>query len=558
MNGVLEEKKEKSLEKELVEEEWMRKPREEMSEEEMQKYDSFLERNERIRQDQDKLKKVLQQELKKLFSDIKKVYEEFDNHLDYLFMKRLEFQYRVYEQELVLIKVQQTVWEEEATRSNMALVGKMRQEQGHHCSQKRLLKEQVEELVRAMEHEKEVLESEVAKTETKNLKQIMQSTLNQKDEHSLKKSEVLDEKMERYIADKSLLAIPVSHPLHKVEKDFLMKKLENNPVVYQETVLEFLQRKYESEAEVQSEWNRFVKLFMLKVALKTKVKEMARTKKSVSKFEDGIRIQEEEIQSLDNRHQELNNRLKRLQPMCFLVFRTASMNIELPANKAVFFKSDTILIDRKEVTRLNNHIIQLGNQKVGLLAKNIEEKSKVEGELEDLRTLELEVKLSIIETFVLTRLKVSKKLQTLISKKDDKLMETEEKNLKKQTEKLVSSTDKIVSMYKRKEMAMKKELGFLARENEELLHHGGKLQESVTQRQEIFDMMFGKKSDELADENNKNTNADGKFDQKTYTKTMDLIKNRKLYDTAKVLAQEIENLMKELRNLQRRTFPNLG
>jgi len=59
------------------------------------------------------------------------------------------------------------------------------------------------------------------------------------------------------------------------------------------------------------------------------------------------------------------------------------------------------------------------------------------------------------------------------------------------------------------------------------------------------------------DDKNKK-NGDYKKDEVGYRKAMEFAKNRKLFDVAKKLAHEIENLMIDLKTIKERTFPNLG
>lgn len=59
MNNTLEEKKENALQKEAEKEDWMDKPKEEMNDEERAKLAAFLERQEQLRQEADKMKKML-------------------------------------------------------------------------------------------------------------------------------------------------------------------------------------------------------------------------------------------------------------------------------------------------------------------------------------------------------------------------------------------------------------------------------------------------------------------------------------------------------------------
>ena len=109
MNGVIEEKKEQVHNAQPKEEEWMKKPRDEMKEEEIVAYDAFLEQQERAKEENEKLKKVLLQELKKLQTETKAICTDFDTQFDLLFMKRLEYLYRIHEQEFIGIRLKQVL-----------------------------------------------------------------------------------------------------------------------------------------------------------------------------------------------------------------------------------------------------------------------------------------------------------------------------------------------------------------------------------------------------------------------------------------------------------------
>ncbi len=45
------------------------------------------------------------------------------------------------------------------------------------------------------------------------------------------------------------------------------------------------------------------------------------------------------------------------------------------------------------------------------------------------------------------------------------------------------------------------------------------------------------------------------MDALAYHKTMNIVKNRRLFDVAKLLAHEIEGLMEELRVLKEKSYP---
>ena len=65
---------------------------------------------------------------------------------------------------------------------------------------------------------------------------------------------------------------------------------------------------------------------------------------------------------------------------------------------------------------------------------------------------------------------------------------------------------------------MKKEIDFLQQENEQLVGQGATLQETVNQRQEIFNMMFSKQIGEEAhkEELNKKKKGEYKKDESAY------------------------------------------
>jgi len=139
------------------------------------------------------------------------------------------------------------------------------------------------------------------------------------------------------------------------------------------------------------------------------------------------------------------------------------------------------------------------------------------------------------------------------------MAENEEKNYKKQIEKLQSTTANRIKIFAKKEAVMKKEIDFLILENDQLKGQGASLQETVNQRQEIFNMMFSKQIGEEAqqDDANKKKRGEYKKDEAAYKRAREIAYNRRLYDMAKRQAEQIELLMEELKKLKASTFPNL-
>ena len=78
MGGTLEEKKENPLEKGIEEEEWMKKPIDDMNEEERIKFKEYEVKKENLEEEKEKIRKNFENELKKLKSEVVDICQKFD------------------------------------------------------------------------------------------------------------------------------------------------------------------------------------------------------------------------------------------------------------------------------------------------------------------------------------------------------------------------------------------------------------------------------------------------------------------------------------------------
>ena len=558
MNNTLEDKKD-NLEDEKDNQDWMNKPREEMNEEERAKYDEFSKKQELIIEETERMRKILTQELKKIKSENKEIISEFDTELRIFCMKRHEYKYRILEQEFFATKLKQTIHSEaqmEITIEQLCNdISKLNNESGNLCNMKDTLSDAIE----WQTHVKTEIDGENQKLETKLMKQIMQSIYAFKDE--LKKKARNDNMNLLSLLEKlDFGSLNILDPYYKFSIEKLFDLIEYEPELYKKDIIELLQRKLDPD-EVHQEYQRFCRL----LSHKQKCKEFATLIQSLNEssvyLSNQLEVNQSKLNGLKQSQFELAEMLEKSEKSCYLMLRLKSETIELRTNKIIPIAEDIILIDRNEVIKLNQDIINLGSNKLALLKKSLEEKQKVENDLAELTIIEKEIKEAMVETAVLTRLKVGKKLQNALSKKDDKIMEVEEKNVKKQIEKLISVTETNLKTLKKKEMGMAKEIITLTQENENLLTKGVQLQESVNQRQEIFSMIYQQNPATGVNEENETNNqktGDYKKDDAAYKRTMEIAKNRKMFDLAKKLAHEIETLMVELKRLKERTYPNIG
>lgn len=97
MGGTLEERKENPLDEGLEVEDWMSKPIEDMNEEERIRFKEYEVKKVRMDEEKEKIRKNLENELKKLKNDVNDICAKYDEKLLLTFKRKLEYDYRVNE-----------------------------------------------------------------------------------------------------------------------------------------------------------------------------------------------------------------------------------------------------------------------------------------------------------------------------------------------------------------------------------------------------------------------------------------------------------------------------
>ena len=559
MGNTLEEKKENILKKEIEKEDWMQKPKEEMTEEERIKYNIYLEKQEILNEEAQKLRKILNQEMKKLRMNIKEIISNFDNKVSILYMKKLEYNYRIYEQELFILKYKRSMYREKLMDQELTL---MESEKENLL----IIIENFEKKINLIDEEifrtkdiKKTKEAEHLKMDNPSMNQLLLSLMPSKDKFKKKNGIDLNlvEKIEKI---KKIDYLYPFDPYLEDKQIFLTKKYQYDSSIFKNVIIDMLSKKMDKEEDIRKEFKKFVCYLDSKNKLKKIEKKKDRLISIKNEFDNIFEYNNSELDKLEDFSYEETRNNEKIKKNVFVMVRLHNEKIEITTSKVIPLLNDTILIEREEINSLNKKITDFGKKKVDSLTKHLEEKQKVETELIELKILKKEIKESLIESAILTRLKVSKRLQTALNKKDENLIEMEEKNVKKQIEKIISTTEKSIKTVEKKEKTMRKEIKYLKKENKNLLLQGGTLQESVNQRNEIFTMIFNKNPEKIFQEDNqvmKKKRGYFKKDEVGYKKAMELAKNRKYFDIAKKLAHEIENLMIELKTLKERTYPNL-
>ena len=119
MGGVLEIKRElDELEKSLVRQPWMDLPETQMTEAQRQEYMKFRQMEEDRKERKLNQHKAWRQELNKAKNEIEELCQKFEERMNKLMKKKHFVQLRIYEQELYIIRLCLSLYEERLLRDN--------------------------------------------------------------------------------------------------------------------------------------------------------------------------------------------------------------------------------------------------------------------------------------------------------------------------------------------------------------------------------------------------------------------------------------------------------
>ncbi len=91
MNGTLEVKKENILNEVIQKEEWMSKPQEEMTDDEKIRLREYEIKEQKQNEEREKIKKNLENELKKLKGEIQEICTKYDEKISLFLKRKLEY-----------------------------------------------------------------------------------------------------------------------------------------------------------------------------------------------------------------------------------------------------------------------------------------------------------------------------------------------------------------------------------------------------------------------------------------------------------------------------------
>ena len=375
MNNTLEEKKENPLTETQVREEWMDKPREQMNEEERAKYDEFLALEAKLNEEKEKIKKSLEQELRKTRSEISELCETFDKKLFILFLKRLEYQYRICEQELYIIKLSESILKE---KKNIKKSFELELEIEKLEEKKRLQGEfifQLENETKRLKGDKEKLDEMSTRAESLNvIRQALQPIYNQLAD-PIRLGNLFDNKwfealaQKYHVYDKRLCELD---PYYFIEREDIKKVRENDFETYQEEAMNNLKRRMAQEYDEQDYHKKLKNAFDCSRQQKEKDAEI----KFLASFKDGALMDrdriDEDLEFNKTLKMEKDAKMLKANSNIDVQIRFRRSIVEISMKKAIPELKDAIQISRSSIEEQNKDILEKGHKKVKALMDNID------------------------------------------------------------------------------------------------------------------------------------------------------------------------------------------
>jgi hypothetical protein len=197
------------LEVTVEREKWMEKPLDEMSEEEKSKLKEFEQKRQKAEEEKERIVKKLEAELRKLRQEIDDIMERYDEKLFGLIKRRLEYDYRIEEQELYCTRLYLSMG---VVREQQAKQGQLQQRlQGSKTrlqqmdEQKQALLAEEEEIERQKEAKHAALDSKKLGDIESKIKTIEKSIFEEYSSNFKKRREQEEKLLEAEPAYKNLL-----------------------------------------------------------------------------------------------------------------------------------------------------------------------------------------------------------------------------------------------------------------------------------------------------------------------------------------------------------------
>lgn len=517
MGGELTFKKEKNLlEQELVREDWMAKPDEEMTEDERGRYKEFLVKEKEFKEKQ---RKAWEFTLKNIRNEIIDIEYKFEERFLALNKKRLFFEHRIYEQELYIIRLIIMMHEGRETRASQnKYADELLVLHGTHEEKKMFLQNCIDQMT---EFQKQIQNDQSEK------QQIAALEVYCRQEQLVKKDYV------EFIS-KGKPQCRVQVPLEqRVQLKNHIVELDPFAMIDHLAVAEVIKKMEQREiydydrdrpgpSIVKEQFDKIVEQRNLRLKMdKTKEannKRLQNLKDFIKFYEANVLTLQDQLDTVSNKERKTLVRIEKLKYNFEVIIYLKQGQVEIPQLPVATDYKDAILILKNDINNQNQSIKFRGEAKVTNMTNILKNKTLLKQVMYENKRLKLQITDFEERAKDVQLYRVTKQTQEIIQGKHVKKEEDDKKRLDTQTAQLKANCEKRIEAIKSMQAKLRKEIKEKIQENEQLEAKARQLKHNVEQRMQIE----GLKS---------NTSSNAESDPRK--KAKDVANQRKLLDVIK-------------------------
>ncbi|KAJ3212328.1 Cilia- and flagella-associated protein 43 [Dinochytrium kinnereticum] len=536
MGGKLEDRlvlvSEETEKEELVRPEWMSKPKEEMNDEERKLLKEFEKKLAVLKEEQEKYRKALETELKKLQGVINDICDTFDSKLKEFFNSKLDADQEIYKNELKIIKLAQALIQSEGDEARETEInGKLESlkvEKGRIAAEVPDVKKELEKC----REEYEIIMKRDKEIERQFKKEF----------HS---GDSMFETLFKLFKQRDPVTDQVSQPISKQEDDNLspFEEFEKTLAVPDEPIRPLDSSKDWPEGLPGDVWNRLLEFRDKKILSENDVKNSQRKLQEVQQVYQSILDENERIRKETER---VNGEMAAFLEYKFqstynleTLYELKQGQVEVPQAPVVTDYTESVLLHRNVVEKVNDNIVTLGRSKVDALKEMKEYRKGIHALEWENKMLDFQAEDLVIRTRDIQLLRVTKQMQEYIRGGDEHKQSSEIVALEKRAEYSQKAHAHKLEEMMRIASKFDKKIKEKERENKTLEQQQHELDLAVGERARIRDVQAKRMPD-----------AGEKVD-----KLKNIYTRRRLIDLAKSQAQDIAILREEVERLRLRTYP---